>query len=106
MNSMTLFTMPRIGLENSIRTIEKDNRSRVSMGFHQLTRSSIRYRGFTLIELLVTLAIVAVIAAPSLQNFVLNNRIRAQADDTDCTALTLTHLGEESATGGDPGSCW
>ena len=29
-----------------------------------------------------------------------------QADDTDCTALTLTHLGEESATGGDPGSCW
>ncbi|HIM05391.1 MAG TPA: prepilin-type N-terminal cleavage/methylation domain-containing protein, partial [Gammaproteobacteria bacterium] len=51
------------------------------MGFHQLTRSSIRYRGFTLIELLVTLAIVAivaVIAAPSLQNFVLNNRIRSQ----------------------------
>jgi len=34
------------------------------MGFHQLTRSSIRYRGFTLIELLVTLAIVAVTAAP------------------------------------------
>ena len=81
MNSMTLFTMPRMGLENSIRTIEKDNRSRVPMGFHQLTRSSIRYRGFTLIELLVTLAIVAivaVIAAPSLQNFVLNNRIRSQ----------------------------
>ena len=79
MNSMTLFTMPRMGLENSIRTIEKDNRSRVPMVFHQLTRSSIRYRGFTLIELLVTLAIVAivaVIAAPSLQNFVLNNRIR------------------------------
>ena len=78
---MTLFTMPRMGLENSIRTIEKDNRSRVPMGFHQLTRSSIRYRGFTLIELLVTLAIVAivaVIAAPSLQNFVLNNRIRSQ----------------------------
>ena len=73
--------MPRMGLENSIRTIEKDNRSRVPMGFHQLTRSSIRYRGFTLIELLVTLAIVAivaVIAAPSLQNFVLNNRIRSQ----------------------------
>ena len=82
MNSMTLFTMPRMGLEHSIRTIEKDNRSRVPMGFHQLTRSSIRYRGFTLIELLVTLAIVAivaVIAAPSLQNFVLNNRIRSQA---------------------------
>ena len=78
---MTLFTMPRMGLEHSIRTIEKDNRSRVPMGFHQLTRSSIRYRGFTLIELLVTLAIVAivaVIAAPSLQNFVLNNRIRSQ----------------------------
>ena len=80
--------MPRMGLENSIRTIEKDNRSRVPMGFHQLTRSSIRYRGFTLIELLVTLAIVAivaVIAAPSLQNFVLNNRIRTQA-----TALTTS----------------
>ena len=29
-----------------------------------------------------------------------------QADDTDCTALTLTHLGEESATGDDPESCW
>ena len=29
-----------------------------------------------------------------------------QEDDTDCTALTLTHLGEESATGDDPGSCW
>ena len=82
MNSMTLFTMPRMGLENSIRTIEKDNRSRVPMGFHPSTRSSIRYRGFTLIELLVTLAIVAivaVIAAPSLQSFVLNNRIRSQA---------------------------
>jgi len=73
-----------MGLENSIRTIEKDNRSRVPMGFHQLTRSSIRYRGFTLIELLVTLAIVAivaVIAAPSLQSFVLNNRIRSLAVD-------------------------
>ena len=29
-----------------------------------------------------------------------------QADDTDCKKLTLTHLGEESATGDDPGSCW
>ena len=88
MNPMALFTMPRMSLENGIRTIEKDNRSRVPMGFHQLTRSSIRYRGFTLIELLVTLAIVAivaVIAAPSLQNFVLNNRIRTQA-----TALTTS----------------
>ena len=74
--------MPRMSLENGIRTSEKDNRSRVPMGFHQLTRSSIRYRGFTLIELLVTLAIlaiIAVIAAPSLQNFVLNNRIQSQA---------------------------
>ena len=88
MNSMTLFTMPRMGLEHSIRTIEKDNRSRVPMVFHQLTRSSIRPRGFTLIELLVTLAIlaiIAVIAAPSLQSFVLNNRIRTQA-----TALTTS----------------
>jgi len=69
-------------LENGIRTIEKDNRSRVPMGNHQLTALSNRPRGFTLIELLVTLAIlaiIAVIAAPSLQNFVLNNRIRSQA---------------------------
>ena len=29
-----------------------------------------------------------------------------QADDTDCKALTLTHLGKQSATGGDPDSCW
>ena len=29
-----------------------------------------------------------------------------QADDTDCTALTLPHLGEQSATGDDPDSCW
>ena len=29
-----------------------------------------------------------------------------QADDTDCTALTLTHLGEQSATGNDTDSCW
>ena len=29
-----------------------------------------------------------------------------QADDTDCKKLTLTHLGEQSATGDDPGSCW
>ena len=82
MNHMALFTMPRMRMENGIRAIEKDNRSRVPMGFHQLTRSYNRPRGFTLIELLVTLAIlaiIAVIAAPSLQNFVLNNRIRSQA---------------------------
>ena len=29
-----------------------------------------------------------------------------QTDDTDCKKLTLTHLGEESATGDDPESCW
>ena len=82
MNPMALFTMPRMSLENGIRAIEKDNRSRVPMGSHQLTRSYNRSQGFTLIELLVTLAIlaiIAVIAAPSLQNFVLNNRIRSQA---------------------------
>ncbi len=82
MNPMALFTMPHMGLENSIRTIEKDNRSRVPMVFHPSTRSNSRSQGFTLIELLVTLAIlaiIAVIAAPSLQSFVLNNRIRSQA---------------------------
>ena len=79
---MALFTMSRMSLENGIRAIEKDNRSRVPMGFHPSTRSNSRSQGFTLIELLVTLAIlaiIAVIAAPSLQNFVLNNRIRSQA---------------------------
>ena len=29
-----------------------------------------------------------------------------QADDTDCKTLTLTHLGEQSATGTDKDSCW
>ena len=29
-----------------------------------------------------------------------------QAVDTDCKTLTLTHLGEQSATGDDPNSCW
>ena len=79
---MALFTMPRMGLENGTRTTDTDNRSRAPMGSHPSTRSNSRSRGFTLIELLVTLAIlaiVAVIAAPSLQNFVLNNRIRTQA---------------------------
>ena len=82
MNPMALFTMPRMNLENGTRTTDTDNRSRVPMGFHRLTRSNSHSQGFTLIELLITVAIlgiVAVIAAPSLQNFVLNNRIRAQA---------------------------
>jgi type IV fimbrial biogenesis protein FimT len=79
---MALFTMPRMGLDNAIMTTETDSYSRVPMVFHPSTRSNSRSQGFTLIELLVTLAIlaiVAVIAAPSLQNFVLNNRIRSQA---------------------------
>ena len=79
---MALFTMPRMGLENGTRTTETDSYSRVPMVFHRLTRSNSHSQGFTLIELLVTVAIlgiVAVIAAPSLQNFVLNSRIRAQA---------------------------
>ena len=29
-----------------------------------------------------------------------------QAGDTDCATLTLTHLGEQSATGDDKDSCW
>ena len=79
---MALVTMSHIGFENGISTTETDSYSRVPMGFHRLTRSNSRSQGFTLIELLVTVAIVgivAVIAVPSMQNFVLNNRIRAQA---------------------------
>ncbi len=78
---MALFTMPRMCLENALRTTESDSYSRAPMVFHPSTRSNSRSQGFTLIELLVTLAIlaiIAVIAAPSLQNFVLNNRIRSQ----------------------------
>jgi type IV fimbrial biogenesis protein FimT len=82
MNPMALFTMPHMGLENALRTTETDSYSRAPMVFHPSTRSNNRSQGFTLIELLVTLAIVAiiaVIAVPSLQNFVLDNRIRSQA---------------------------
>ena len=85
---MALFTMPRMCLENALRTTETDSYSRAPMVFHPPTRSNSHSQGFTLIELLVTLAIlaiIAVIAAPSLQNFVLNNRIRTQA-----TALTTS----------------
>ena len=74
--------MPRMSLENGTRTTDTDNRSRIPMGFHRLTKSNSCSQGFTLIELMFTVAIVgfvAVIAAPSLQNFVLNNRIRSQA---------------------------
>ena len=30
----------------------------------------------------------------------------AQANDADCTTLTLDHLGQRGATGGNPGECW
>ena len=30
----------------------------------------------------------------------------AQASDTDCTTLTLTHLGVQGATGADTSKCW
>ncbi|MBP11481.1 MAG: hypothetical protein CL397_13835 [Acidiferrobacteraceae bacterium] len=30
----------------------------------------------------------------------------AQASDTDCTTLTLTHLGVQGATGADTSRCW
>ena len=82
MKPMALFTMPRMCLENALRTTETDSYSRAPMVFHPSTRSNSRSQGFTLIELLVTLAIlaiIAVIAEPSLQSFVLNNRIRSQA---------------------------
>lgn len=48
-------------------------------------------RGFTLVELLVTMAVAAIlltIAVPSYQNFVINSRMAAQANDL-ITALNL-----------------
>ena len=30
----------------------------------------------------------------------------AQANDTDCTTLTLDHLGQRAATGANSGECW
>jgi len=30
----------------------------------------------------------------------------AQANDTDCTTLTLDHLGQKAATGADTSVCW
>ena len=53
MNPMALFTMSNTRLEISVRTITKDNRSSVPIGFHHLTKSSNPDRGFTLIELLI-----------------------------------------------------
>ena len=73
--------------DNSCSVVDGDGVSETSdQGFYGISAS-----GGNLTESTFTLT-----AAP--QN--------EQADDTDCTALTLTHLGEQSATGDDPGSCW
>ena len=73
--------------DNSCSVVDGDGVSETSdQGFYGISAS-----GGNLTESTFTLT-----AAP--QN--------EQADDTDCTALTLTHLGEQSATGDDPDSCW
>ena len=72
-------------------------------------------RGWVLVVGLVILVMLTILSMALMKTARLEEKMAGatrdmnlsfQADDTDCTALTLTHLGEQSANGDDPGSCW